>query len=187
MADDTHLSAGELAFAVGEGGELSPTLTSTTSAVAWPEAIGGLLLFVGLVIAVGGLASERFVWWPVAARLGLALPRAQVVASLLLALTGAALQMALLLRGQGAAGATAYLDAEIWLAVLRTRPGVLSAVTLGLLVYGLWLSLLPGVRTGALLPLSGTLIAAAYRGHAGTLLPWWAAPVNALHLLLAGL
>lgn len=187
MADDTHLSAGELAFAVGEGGELSATATSTTGTVAWPEALGGLLLFAGLVTAVGGLASERFVWQPVAARLGLALPRAQVVASLLLALTGVVLQMTLLQQGQGAVSVATYLDAETWLVALRTRPGILSAVTLGLLVYGLWLSLLPGVRAWALLPLSGTLIAAAYRGHAGTLLPWWAAPVNALHLLLAGL
>jgi copper transport protein len=191
MADDSHVSAGEFAFAVGDAGTVSAVSTSSSGRVAWPGALGSVLLLFGLVLAIGGLASERCVWQGADLALGLGLPRAPVVASLVLALAGSAVHVALLVGGRASGGPSGYFDPVTWPETLGTRPGLLSTITLALLLYALWLAAwsyrMPRLRTWTLLPLFGAMVAAAYRSHAGSAGEWWVAPVNALHLLLAGL
>jgi copper transport protein len=191
MADDSHVSAGEFAFAVGDAGTVSSASTSSSGTVAWPETLGSVLLLFGLVLAIGGLASERFVWQPVDRALGLGLPRAPLVASLLLALAGSAVHVALLVGARAPSGLDGYLDPLVWLSALSTRPGLLSAITLVLLLYALWLALwsirMPRLRLWTIFPLLSVVTAVAFRSHAATAGAWWVALVNALHLLLAGL
>lgn len=73
-ADDGHETDGELAFAVGAAGQLPGPLGQTVSAVAWPEAFASWLFLFPLFLVVGGLASERLIWAPVARRHRVAIP-----------------------------------------------------------------------------------------------------------------
>lgn len=186
LAVDGHLAAGEFAFAIGAGGRL-PTATSAAAAIAWPESVASALFLGGLVLAIGGLASEAAVWGPVGRRRGRTVPLAPVAASLLLALLGAALQFALLARAQAGAEAAFGLDPGAWRAAFATRPGLLTAAALAGVAYGLWILRVRRLRAWALVPLAGAVVATAFRGHSGTAGDWWAAPANALHLVLASL
>ena len=190
MADDSHVSAGEFAFGVGEVGSVSTESSSRAGVVAWPETLASIMLLVGMVLAIGGLISERFVWRPLRRELGRELPRAPIVPSLLLALFGACLQVVLLVATRITPESSGFFDPLVWLEVLTSRPGLLSVATMVLLLYGFWLAMwssrMPGLHLLVLLPLLGSVTATAYRGHAGGVSDWWVAPVNALHLLLAG-
>ena len=190
MADDSHVSAGEFAFGVGDVAGLSARSSTSAGSVAWPEALGSFLLLVGIVLTIGGLISERFVWRPVQRVLGLEVPRAPLVLSLLLALAGVSIHVALLFGARDSEGSGPF-NPLLWLEALSSRPGLLSAVTFALVFYGLWLALwssgMPRLRLLVLLPLFGAAVATAYRGHAATVAAWWVPPVNALHVLLAGL
>lgn len=187
LADDAHLSAGEFAFAVGEGGQLSAASNNNTAAIPWSKTLGSLLVLAGLILAIGGLVSERIVWWPVARPRSLALPRAPVAASLLLSLLGVALHLILLVGALEVDGASSRLNLRSWLAVISTRPGLLTVVELVFIIYALWLVVVPKLRVWGLLPLGGAVLVAAFRGHSGTAEVWWAAPSNALHLFLAAI
>ncbi|MFS8533146.1 copper resistance protein CopC, partial [Sphaerobacter thermophilus] len=49
LADDGHASAGEFAFAVGAGGAV-PTTTTTSGAISWPDVALSWLLLLGLAL-----------------------------------------------------------------------------------------------------------------------------------------
>lgn len=187
LAEDGHVSLGEFAFAVGSGGQLSGATATASTLISWPDVAASWLLLVGLALALGGLGSETFVWRPVARQHGLEVPRAPVAFGLLLALGGATWQSLLLAGAQSGGGAAAGLDPRAWRTLLATRPGLLSAAALVLLAYALWLLPMRRVRVSALLPLAGAVGVIAFRGHSGTSGTWWAAPVNAMHLVAAGL
>lgn len=186
LGRDGDLAAGEFAFGVG-----STPLAATgaaSAAVAWPNAVASGLFLGGLVVALGGLASELFVWRPLAQQYGLAVPGAPVVAGLLAALAGAAATFGLLVAARADASG-GLLDGRSWVGALATRPGGLAAVGLLLVAYALWIVPMRALRGWALLPLGGAALAAAWRGHSGLSSEaglWWAAPANALHLLGAG-
>lgn len=179
-ADDGHLSVGEFAFAVGTGGALPATVSQSGAPIAWP-AVAATWLFLGtLLLAVGGLASERVVWRAPERQYQLMVPRLPLARLLALSLLGGALQLLLLLHAGGGVGAG--------MATLTTRVGVLALAQLVLVGYALWLVTLPWprVRPFALLPLAGALAVVALQGHPATA-AWWAAPANVLHLLAAAL
>lgn len=184
LASDGHVSAGEFAFAVGPGGTLPTTSGQGLASVSWLGAVATLLFLAGLVVAVGGLASEVVVWRPALRGHGLAVPLAPVRLGLGVSLLGAILQLALLAGGQRRAGRGAAWDRGAWEAALATRPGALAAAQIILLAQGLLLVGRRPLRIWALLPLAGVVAASALRGHSGLAPQWWAAPANALHLAL---
>ncbi|WP_081752815.1 copper resistance protein CopC [Kallotenue papyrolyticum] len=56
LADDGHASAGEFAFAVGAGGAV-PTTTTTSGAISWPDVALSWLLLLGLALGWGCQAA----------------------------------------------------------------------------------------------------------------------------------
>lgn len=184
LAADGHLAAGELAFAVGTGGRLPVASRTVSGAIAWRDAGASWLFHTGLVLAIGGLVSEAFVWRPVARRRGFVAPGAPVGPALAVSLLGAGLQLALLFATRGGIGDVT--DVRPWAGVLATKPGLLTAAELAFVAYGLWILRMPRLRAWSLVPLMGAVGAAAWRGHSGSSPDWWAAPANALHLTLAG-
>src|SRR5438128_5244913 len=61
LSDDGHISLGEFAFAAGSSAAL-PKVSSGGQGTSWSEVAASWLVFVGLALGLGGLASERFVW-----------------------------------------------------------------------------------------------------------------------------
>ena len=182
VADDGHHSEGEFAFAAGTVRGRPPAPRIGSSSIPVDDSIATALLLIGLALAVGGLCSERFVWRP-AERDNESVPRAPVVAALVIGAVGAAAQLVLITRAQPGG----VLEGTSWNNALAARPGILALGELVSLVYALWILRIPRFRMYALIPLVGAVLAAAFRGHSGVGNDWWAAPANALHFILAGL
>ncbi|MGH2732160.1 MAG: copper resistance protein CopC [Actinomycetota bacterium] len=190
LAADGHLSAGEFAFAVGDIASLPGVTARTSEGISGQEAAATGLFLLGLALGAGGLASEAFVWGPVAARRGLKLPLAPVASSLFVSLLGAGLQLRLASAaraGSGAAGGGEASGAAGWSSLVSTRLGLLSLATALFLVYALWILRMRRLRAFALLPLTGAVTTASLSGHPAASGWWWAVPANAVHLALAAL
>lgn len=172
---DGHRSEGEFAFAVGDVGGRLPALEARSESIPIGDTVVTALFLGGLAIALGGLASERFVWRRHESHGGVAPRRAPVASALVVAAAGAAGHFALTARS------------ESWGAAFDTRAGALAVVELAAVVYALWMLRVPRFRILAFAPLAVAVVAAAFRGHSGASDVWWAAPGNALHLLLGGL
>lgn len=185
VGQDGHFSVGEFAFAIGSGGQIPASATRSSGAIGWLDSLASWLFLAGLLLAFGGLASERFIWVPVAQRHGVAIPRPPIGWLLLLALLGATLQI-LLLIGRPVGVEDVPAGWPRWLAPLATRPGLLALFEVALVAYGLWLLAMRSTRRWVLLPLGLALAAAAARGHLGTTEQWWAAFANVAHLGAAG-
>lgn len=188
LAQDGAVTMGEFAFGVGTTAGLSGGAATASAPIAWPEVAAGWLLFVGLTLALGGLGSEAFVWRAVAREQAIEVPRGPVAVGVVIGLAGAAWRV-WLASGALAPGAAAPTgSAETWVERLATRPALLSAAAVVLLLYALWLLPLRWWRAWALLPLGGAVVLIALRGHSGTSESWWwAAPANAVHLGAAAL
>ncbi len=179
-AVDGHDELGEFAFAVGVKGPLPPTATTRRAGrVAWPQAVASWPAVVGLLLAAGGLVSERWIWSPVATRLRVGVPRLPVGWLLGLSLAGVAVSF-LLLVGGGSAGGTAAPPR--WASALATPAGLSAAVQGVATAYGLWMLVLPRIRPWAVVPLGLAIAAAAVRSHAASGAAWWALPANVVHL-----
>lgn len=180
VGTDGELTAGEFAFAVGPGGAI-PSQQTRSGPIDWPQAVTSSALLIGLLIAVGGLLSERLIWSRVGRERGLDVPSLPVGWLLALALLGAGLQFALFAHRVLASGS----GAQGWSLLLSSRPGVLGLGEVLLVGYGLWLVMVPvpWARPWALAPLGLAITAAALRGHEGATPVWWAAPANILHLI----
>ncbi|MGH2760593.1 MAG: copper resistance protein CopC [Actinomycetota bacterium] len=177
-AVDGHEEAGEFAFAMGEA-ERVPA-ARRTGRVAWPQAASGWVALAGLLVAFGGLVSERWIWGPLAERMGARALRLPVGALVVLGMVGGVAQVALSLSASGA-------GVPRGLAALADRPALLALVQLTLAGYGLALLALPRLRRWALGPLAAALTVAALRGHAGSGPgSWWSAPANAIHIVAVG-
>jgi copper transport protein len=163
VADDAHVTAGEFAFAVGDVDE--DTLASRESRrageeLSWPQAVARWLLVAGLLLAVGGLASEAFVWRPLAPP-GVSLPRLPLAGLLATAALGAAISLAAILAGsQPDAVEGGGLQRR-----LLAPPVLALAAQLLLVAVGGQLLMVSGLRQWALLPLGLALGIAALTGH----------------------
>ncbi|MGH2658317.1 MAG: copper resistance CopC/CopD family protein [Actinomycetota bacterium] len=180
---DGHVELGEFAFAVGIHERLPTIRFREAGRVAWPESAASWLALTGLMLAVGALASERWIWSPVERGHGVSVPHLPARAFLALALLGSLLQFLLLLRRAPGAGA----DGGSWVETVATPVGVASLLQLLMAAQALPLVRLRGARHWALAPLGLGLAAAALRGHAASGRVWWAVPANILHLGAAAL
>lgn len=163
VAEDAHVTAGEFAFAVGEVEETALAAAAGDAPqpqVSWPQVLARWLLVAGLLIAVGGLVSERVVWRRLAPD-DVALPLLPVGWLVGLAALGAAgsLLALLVLADAGAAQA-----AEV-AARLRSVPALALATQLVLLGMAGQLLWVPRLRGWALLPLAVVLGMASLSGH----------------------
>ncbi|TML67812.1 MAG: hypothetical protein E6G14_11405 [Actinobacteria bacterium] len=180
LADDGHISLGEFAFAAGSSAAL-PTVKGSTGQTSGTQVLASWLLFVGLAVALGGLASERVVWRSVAGA-----PHAFVGAGLLLAAVGALAELVLLAGNRRGGGLLDGFSPGAIRDVLGTRPGLLNAVTIGALALAA-LVLITRRRVWALAPLAGVVVTIALRGHAGTSGKGWAVAADVAHLAGAAL
>ncbi len=187
-ASDGHLSLGEFAFAVGMASRLPAVTSQSAAPIDWPSTVANWLFLGGLLLAFGGLASERFIWAAVARPDPLVVPTLPIRWLLAIALLGGAVQFALVVQ-QASDGNQLAAGARPALAVLTTPAVMLTLAQFLLVAYGLWVLLLPRSRTRpwALLPLGLAIVAAVLRSHAGTTATWWATPANVLHLVTVGL
>lgn len=183
LSDDSHDSAGELAFAIAAGGAL-PEVRGEATPLSWPQMLAMWLSFTGLALAMGGIASERFVW----ARAGAAaaVRRAPVGLGLALFVAASLGQLGILV-ASGAGGPADGVRLGALAGAVFTRPGLLSVaiVVLGGLAGALAAS--ARLRALALAPLLLATFAVAARGHSGTSGHAWAVPANAVHLAAGAL
>lgn len=169
-AIDGHLEAGEFAFGVRT---TTPIIagSSETGELSWTGVVSSWVFLIGLLIAIGGLVSEKHVWQhitPLRVTAPVAAP------SVIAALAAVAQVFSL----------AAISDLSVGTA-LAARSGYLSlaeavaAGTAAVVATSRW-------RGWSLVALLVAGTAAAYRGHSG-IGGWWQAPVNALHVGLAGM
>jgi copper transport protein len=180
LSDDGHISLGEFAFAVGSNAAL-PVLKGSTTRTSWSEVAASWLVFVGLALALGGLASERFIWLrtPLTAR---NITGAAVWPGVALATVGASLQLGLLGGDRRGGGFGAGLSASAVSDALATRPGKLTvALLVSLAVAGIFLPL-RWWRVAATVPLFAAVVFVAARGHSGTSGHGWALVADIIHL-----
>jgi len=180
-ADDGHLSDGELAFAAGSAGAL-PRLSSSSTQIGWGQAVASWLLFAGLALALGGIASERLVWRIADAPPGR--PRRAPVRIGVAIATVASLLLILLLAHEIAGGGISAAFGSLGSA-LRSRSGALTLLTFAALVAAAMVGM--RWRHLAVLPLVIAVVATAWRGHSGSSGHAWAVAANAIHLAAAAL
>ena len=180
LAVDGHISIGEFVFAVGSSAAL-PAVASSTPQTSGTQVIATWLLFLGLALAVGGLASERLVWRPPAQVRG-----APVVFGLVLGAVGTLAQLALVAGNRSGGGLVEGLQPSRFLGAVGTRPGALNIVALSAIALAL-LAVVVRRRSWALAPLGVVVVAMALRGHAGTSGHSWAIGADIVHLAGAAL
>lgn len=180
LSDDGHLSVGEFAFAVRSNAAL-PSLKASTAKTSWSQVAASWLVFVGLALALGGLASERFVWQrtPLSARGVRAAPAGPGVG---LASVGVFLQLVLLAGDRRAGDFWAGLNPSALADALASRPGKLTLALLGSVLVAGALLPLRWLRVAAILPLLAAAGLIAARGHSGTSGHSWAVLVDTIHL-----
>lgn len=171
VADDGHATEGEFAFAVGVAPPAVAT-TATGTSISWPDALAGLAILAGLALAVGGIASHRWL-------LPGAEPLPPVRAAVAVALGGALGRTLLDLDDLHAL----WPPGE-WSRLADTRPGRFDLVLLAVLTIAA-LAVRPHLRLSALSSLVAAAAVIAVAGHAGDA-AWWAAPATSAHILVAG-
>jgi copper transport protein len=175
VADDGHLSAGELAFSAGAAGVL-PAVKAATEPTPWSNVVASWVFLVGLALAFGGLLSEQLVWRTQG-------ERAPVTVGVAVA---AVSSLALLVLPAGArlnGGFRAGLHGAALGAASGRRPGALTLAVVAALALSIPLLVIGRARALALVPLAAAAILTSARGHAGTSGRWWAPLVDSIHLL----
>src|SRR5712691_218559 len=180
LSDDGHLSLGEFAFAVGSSAAL-PSLKASTMPTSWAEVAASWLVFIGLALGLGGLASERFIWrrTPLNAR---TITAAAAWPGLALATVGAFLQLVLLAGDRRGGGFSAGLSGSAISDALATRPGRLTLALIVSVLIAAVLLPLRRLRLTAIVPLFVAAGLIAARGHSGTSGHGWAIVADAIHL-----
>lgn len=161
VADDTHVTAGEFAFAVGDvddGALANADGEAAEAQLSWPQVLARWLLVAGLAIAIGGLVSERVLWRGVAPA-GTILPLLPAAGLIALAALGATGSLIALL---------VLADASDLTARLQSVPALALGAQLVLLAIAAQLLWLPGLRGWSLLPLAAALGAASLSAHPGS-------------------
>lgn len=180
LATDGHLSVGEFAFGVGGSGAVPEVVGGPVPIASWVQALGHLLLILGLTLAFGGLLSELLIWRAIAGAEGHRSGAAPIAFAVLLGFVGAAVQFGAIYAqapSQSAAGSA-------WLAPLATRPVLLAAGELAALGYAAWLLPVRWARPWASLPLGAALLLAGLAGHPAASGHWWSEAANPIHLIL---
>src|SRR5712692_3535946 len=185
LSDDGHISLGEFAFAVGSNAAL-PSVKASTTRTPSSEVAASWLVFVGLALALGGLASERFVWrrTPLDAR---ALTAAPAFPGLALTTVGALLQLVLLAGDRRGGGFSDGLSVSAIGDALATRPGKLTLVLIVSVLIAMALLPLRRLRVAAIVPLLFGVGFIAARGHSGTSGHGWAVVADTIHLAAVSL
>jgi copper transport protein len=184
LSDDGHISVGEFAFAAGSTAPI-PSVATSAAKTPWEEVLASWLFFAGLALALGGIASERFVWrLPTASATHLHAP---VLAGLAFALLAALMELVLLAGGRSGGGFRAGLDPSALGRVVSTRPGTLTLVVLAALACAAALVRARPLRAFALMPLLAAVVVTSLRGHSGTSGHWWATSADVVHLATAAL
>ena len=171
-AVDGHVEAGEFAFGVRTRGA-EGAIPDEIGELSWPGVVSSWVFLLGLPIAIGGLVSERAIWQHVTSG-SLTVEAPVVVASAIAAIAAIAQLLSLVATSDLSLGP-----------VLAARSGYLTlaeAAAAGIaavVATTRW-------RQWSLVALLAAGVAAAYRGHSGAG-GWWEAPVNALHVALAGM
>ena len=170
-AVDGHLEVGEFAFGVRMMGAEDLT-TRGSGSVSWPGTVSSWLFLLGLLTAIGGMVSERWVWRqistdpvPIKAPVAIASAVAAIAAVAQVYSVAAAPDLSL---------SAAVTSRSGYLAVAAATGAAAAA---GFAV--------TRRRDWSLVFLLAAGVAAAYRGHPGAG-QWWEAPVNALHVGFAG-
>ena len=185
LSDDGHISLGEFAFAVGAGGAL-PTLKTSGSATQWGQVFASWLVFVGLALGFGGLASERLIWRRFET-VSAPIAGPPLATGLVVAAVGALGQLVLVAGNERGGGFSAGLSFSAIGDALGTRPGLLSLGTLlCLIAAGVLIPLRP-LRPAALVPLVVAIVFDADRGHSGTSGRGFALVADVIHLAGAAL
>lgn len=183
-ADDGHVSAGELAFAVGTAGALPASVSSSGGGISWSDAAASWLLFAGLALALGGVVSERLIWSRVGSRVAAATP-APVAAGLALAALGSVWLLVLLAGAARGGGVGAGLSAGAVAGAIHDRAGAMTLVALASVVAAAAVLPFRRWRVGAAVPLGVAVAAISWRSHSATSGDQWATAADILHLAAA--
>lgn len=175
---DGHLEVGEFAFAVGVRGASSTVAVRTGGGVAWPETVASWLALIGLMAAGGALASERWVWGPVARHHALEVPGLPVAPLLVAGFLGSLALFLLLFQRSGGGG---------WAQVIATAAGQAALIQVAAVSQALVLVRIQRTRPWAMALVGLALSAAASRSHAASVGVWWAVAANASHLMAGAL
>lgn len=178
LADDGHLSTGEFAFAVGRTGGLPSASSATTARTPWQQVAFSLLFFVGLDLALGGIASERVIWKSAPGKVR----RPPVGAGLMLASAGAAGQLIQVAGERAGGGFSAGLRSSAVASAIGTRPGLLTLAVIAILLLASASTRLRALRLLAPIALVGAVVATSLRSHAWSSGPAWAVTADVIHL-----
>ena len=170
-AVDGHLEVGEFAFGIRTTGA-EDVATQGSAEVSWSGIASSWLFLLGLLTAIGGVVSERWIWRQNSTD-PLPIKAPVTIASTVTAI--AALAQVLLVAATPGLSLQAAATSRIGYLAIVAATG--AAVAAGFAV--------TRHRDWSLVFLLAAGVAAAYRGHPGTG-QWWEAPVNALHVGLAG-
>lgn len=179
-ADDGHQTAGQFAFAVGNG--RLPGVTSTTSAPTdWWGTLAEWILLLTLAVSAGVLVSAFIIWQPLRRGESWTVPRMPVKAALAIGSTAAAVVF-LRLNNSAHSG---RLDPNLVGQALGTRAGDLSLAAFALLALALVSSFAWVWRHTTLLAVLLASLATALRSHPAASASWWGGPAIAVHVMLA--
>lgn len=170
-AVDAHIEMGEFAFGIQIRGAEEVTAQGGGE-VSWSGIASSWLFLLGLLTAIGGVVSERWIWRKISSD-PVAIKAPVTIGSAIAAL--AAIAQAFL------PAATSDLSLG---AAVTSRSGYL-AVAAAIAAAAAAGFAVTRRRDWSVVFLLAAGVAAAYRGHSGAG-EWWEAPFNALHVGLAG-
>jgi copper transport protein len=174
-AGDGHTVEGEYAFAVGVDLPPGTVVASTGGATSPVDALAAMLLVGGVAVALGGLASERWIWRerPITA--------APAPVGAAVALAGAVGTLAVRLDRRDALSAPGH-----WPDALTARSDRLLLLAVGALLVAVMLVTRPHLRRATLAWLVLAAVAVVAAGHAGDSDHWSTLPATTLHVLAGG-
>ena len=151
LSDDGHTTGGVLAFGVGSGGTVTPSLSAGSTGAGGGQYAARWLFFLGLLVAAGAAVFQLVIWEPAVEqeaeagrRFGLLLPAA----------------------GFGAAALGALILLQLTGAGWDTRFGRVMIIGIGIAVAGLVFLAVPALRRVWEIPALAMLPLPTLSGHA---------------------
>ena len=180
-ADDGHVTLGEFAFAVGAGGALPASVSSSGGSSSSSDVAASWLLFAGLALALGGVVSERLIWRGTRDATA-AVSAAPVGAGVVLAAFGSVWLLVLLAGAERGGGFGAGLSAGAVGDAIRCRAGAMTLVALVCVAAAAVFLPFRRERIVAAVPLGVAVAAISLRSHSATSGHGWATAADMLHL-----